>query len=344
MSFKVLVVDDSPFIRRVISDWVSSDPQFEVVGSANNGKEAVARVHELNPDIITMDVEMPVMDGLQALEQIMSEKPTRVLMVSSITSQGATATLKALELGAIDFVTKPQSSNSIKFIGAREEFFEKLRAAVKAQIPSKSARKVIASPPMTSKSDKVVVIASSTGGPRALAALWQSLPKGFPCPILVAQHMPEGFTLSLAKRLDGIGTVPCKEAEHGEVIQPGHAYICPGGKHMTVDSKGVLSLNEEAPLHGVRPAADHLFVSAARAFGSRTLGLVLTGMGRDGADGAVALKAVRGTVFGESSESCTVYGMPRAAMAAGGIDAEYPIQEIGTALTATLKEKYRHAS
>ncbi|MBN8689181.1 MAG: chemotaxis response regulator protein-glutamate methylesterase [Armatimonadetes bacterium] len=347
MSQKVLVVDDSPFIRRIISDWIKGENDLEFVGSASNGREAVEMAARLKPDVITLDVEMPVMDGLTALRQIMKDCPTAVIMVSSVTSQGASATISALEAGALDFVTKPEGSTSIKVISCKAELLQKIRASKGAKLGAGPSLKLVksAAPVIRTTTDKVVVIASSTGGPKALTALWHTLPKGFPAPILIVQHMPQGFTESFAKRLDSIGTVPCKEAKAGDHIVPGLALLAPGGWHMTVGKNGHIELNDKPILHGTRPAADYLFDSALQHFGGKRLvGAVLTGMGKDGAAGAAGIVAAGGKVFGENEASCTIYGMPKAALQAGGITREMPIEEIGKALTEALEGRIANAS
>ncbi len=332
---RVLIVDDSPLIRQVMNDILSKVPDLEVVGQATNGKEGVALAKSLRPDVVTMDVEMPEMTGLEALSELMASSPVRVVMVSTKTKEGASTTLEALELGAIDFVAKPSNAAPSTLHRVADELIEKIRHAAEARLPIRRIARTATLPSRTS--DKVVVVASSTGGPRALTTLFQSLPKGLRVPMLIVQHMPEGFTASLAQRLDAIGTMPCKEAKHGDKVQPGLAYVAPGNKHMRVDKHGNIALDEGDRIHGVRPAADHLFVSAVEAWGNKCVGLVLTGMGKDGAAGALAIKRSGGTVFGESQESCTVYGMPKAAKEIGGVNAEFPIDQIGQAMVAALK-------
>lgn len=357
MKTRVLVVDDSPFIRRILSDWITSEPDMEVIGAATNGKEAVEMAAKLQPDVITLDVEMPVMNGIAALEQIMASRPLPVLMVSSVTTQGAEETMRALDLGAYDFVTKPQGSSSLKIVEAKDELLKKLRAANSVRFrkgaplpkPAASAPKpTLTTPrsfaPTPKMTDRLVLIASSTGGPKALAHLWHMLPKGFPAPILIVQHMPAGFTESFARRLDSIGTVPCKEAQEGDRIVPGMALIAPGGKHMVIGSDGLIHLNNDGLIHGTRPAADPLFFSAVQRYGNKIVAAILTGMGRDGAEGALAVRRSGGTVYGESEETCTIYGMPKAALAAGGIDAEYGIGEIAPAIVQALEGRLQRAS
>lgn len=322
----------------MIGDWLKQEPGIEVVGQCKDGEEAVEQAIALKPDVITLDVEMPRKDGITALQEIMEKAPTAVLMVSSVTTEGAKLTLKALELGAVDFVTKPQGGSSLKFVMAQDELIGKIRAAKSAKLSILKPR-VTQSAPAVNKTDLVVAMASSTGGPKSLAELWKSLPKRFSAPILMVQHMPEGFTASLAQRLDHIGTVPCKEAHDGDSIAPGLAIIAPGGRHMTVTSKGIIKLDDRPTIHGVRPAADYLFQTAAELYGRRLVGVVLTGMGRDGADGAVAIRKAGGFVLGESEETAVIYGMPKAAKEAGGVDAEFPLHEMGHALCGVLSRR-----
>lgn len=344
MTQRVLIVDDSPFIRRMITDWLKAESDLEVVGTASTGEEAVEKAVTLRPDVITLDINMPVNDGIWALEQIMKGAPTAVLMVSSATTEGARETLRALELGAYDFVTKPQGSSSLKFLQSREELIAKVRAARHAKLARPTPIRPVRSTSSVSSSDRVVLIASSTGGPKALALLWETLPAKFPAPILIVQHMPAGFTESFARRLDAIGTVPCREAAPGDKVLPGQAFVAPGGKHMRVRSDGSLSFDTDPPIHGVRPAADYLFLSAVEVYGARCVGVVLTGMGRDGAEGALAIRRAGGATLGEAESTCTIYGMPKAAMTIGAIEAEFPIHEMGRAIVAQLGGRIAHAS
>lgn len=346
MSIRVLVVDDSPFIRRLISDWIKSEPDLELAGTANDGFEAVSRAIELKPDVVTLDVEMPQCDGLSALRQLMSKYPVPVIMVSSITTQGAEATLQALEIGAVDFVTKPQGASSLKVLSAKDELLAKIRAVTGAKLGSREGACRISPPSAVTlpNTDKVVLVASSTGGPSALSKFFHTLPKGFPATMLIVQHMPVGFTKSLAARLDAVGAMPCREAVDGDPILAGHAYLAPGGQHMEVGPHNTLKLTDGAQMHGVRPAADVLFLTAAHAYGARCLGVVLTGMGKDGAQGALAVRKAGGYVFGQDEGTCTIYGMPRAAMEAGAVDSELPLQDIGPGLVSKLSEVLRHAS
>jgi len=328
----------------MIHDFVRHEFDLEVVGEAENGKKALELCLELKPDVVTLDIEMPVCDGLKALELIMEQCPTPVLMCSSLTSQGATETLKALELGAYDFVTKPGGSSSIRFISSEEEILTKIRAARYAKMRRATPTPIRAQSPRVSATDRVIAIASSTGGPQALVKLWQQWPTGLDVPVLMVQHMPQGFTASLAKRLSALGTIPCREAVHGEEPVPGTALVAPGGIHMRLDARGRIDLFDGPPLHGVKPSADHLFESIAKQYGRKAVAMVLTGMGKDAAQGALQIQDSGGFVIGESESTCTIYGMPKAAKDIGAVSGEYPIHEIGHAAVTLLGGKKNHAA
>ena len=343
MSIRVLIVDDSALMRRLIGDILRSDPAIEVVGTASDGVQGVAMTERLKPDVVTMDVQMPAGGGLTALAEIMRRCPTKVVMVSTLTTKGAAATLEALELGAFDFVAKP-SGTILSLDAIREELLAKVKAAAGSRLQAPRPAAVVRAPAPVRATDRVVLVASSTGGPRALTVLFESLPKNLGAPMLVVQHMPAGFTKSLAERLTALRTVPCFEAADGKPLEPGVAWLAPGGRHMVLGPDGRIRLTDDPPVHGVRPAADPLFLSAAKLLGSRCLAVVLTGMGRDGADGALAIRKAAGTVLAESESTATVYGMPKAATAIGATHAEYPIHEMGQAIVANLQRRIAHAS
>lgn len=340
---RILIVDDSPLLRQVLVDMLSQEPDIEIVGMARDGLEAISMAKDLKPDLITLDVEMPRMSGLEALATIMRDNPVPVVMVSTKTSAGAEATLEALEKGAVDFVCKPRSGSFMALREVHEELVAKIRSARSATVGNRHRPLVRAASPGRA-SDKVVLIATSTGGPRALTSLFETLPKDWQVPVLIVQHMPVGFTASLAARLNRIGTIPCREAAEGDTLKPGVALLAPGGMHMRIGDGNRVEIFDAPVLHGVRPAADYLFESAAKLLGNKCLGAVLTGMGKDGAAGALAMKKAGGTVFGESEASCTVYGMPRAAKELGAISGEYPIHEIGHALVATAAGRLKDAA
>ena len=341
---KVLVVDDSVFMRKLLTDLFAGETDFSVVDTARNGKDAIDKVKRLKPDLITMDVEMPVMDGIKALEVIMKEAPTPVVMISSLTQAGAVATLRALEIGAVDFVAKTAGPIS-NITAIRTEILTKCRAAVRANVSQLAAGRTTAkalpampkmhSQPGLAFDERIVAIGTSTGGPRALQEIITKLPGNIPCGIVIVQHMPPGFTKSLAERLDSLSSVTVKEAEHNEVIRPGHVFIAPGDYHMLIEREGgktVIKLNQNSPIGGHRPAVDPLMESVARAYGSKAIGVILTGMGRDGAKGIEAIKRQNGHTIAEDQSTAVVYGMPKAAIELGVVDKIVPI----TGVTAEI--------
>ncbi len=325
---RVLVVDDSAFMRKVITDILNSDPELNVVGTARDGSDAITRTLELHPDVITMDIEMPRVDGLTALKKIMETRPTPVVMLSALTHHAAPLTLEALELGAIDYIPKPSGSLSLDIGEIREEIIKKVKTAALARI--RRRKKHLKTPLRLSRTgDSIIAIASSTGGPAALAEILPQFPQNTP-PIAIVQHMPTGFTSSLAERLDQESRVEVREAEEGDILETGVALIAPGGQHMEVDRLLRVKLNQKPKLHGVRPAADPLFTSLARHAGKRVIGVVLTGMGRDGADGVVEIKRQGGQTLAQDRDSCTVYGMPQEAVKTGNIDKVAPLGRLPT--------------
>lgn len=321
----VLVVDDSALMRRVISDVIEADEGFRVVATARDGDDALRKLHALDPDLVTLDFEMPGMDGLAVLGYIMSETPRPVVMLSAYTHRGGELTLRALDLGAVDFVAKPSGTISPDLERVGNRLREALRAADAANLanlpvrmPGNGASGGRTRPPARSAAPANVGIgiAASTGGPRALTELIPRLPSPLGAAVLIVQHMPPAFTRTLAERLDGISLLPVREAIRDEPLLPDRVYVAPGGYHMRVAaSDGVprVLLDREPPLWGVRPAADHLFRSLAACYGSRGIGAVLTGMGRDGADGLSAIAAAGGTGFAQDRATSVIYGMPDAA-------------------------------
>ncbi|MPL60691.1 Chemotaxis response regulator protein-glutamate methylesterase [bioreactor metagenome] len=332
---KVLIVDDSAFMRKVLSDIFAAEVDFIVVDTARNGKDAVDKAKRLKPDVITMDVEMPVMDGIKALEVIMRETPTPVVMVSSLTRDGANATISALELGAVDFVAKTAGPIS-SVTGIRNDILIKCRAAAKVNIVrlhhTHEKPVILPSQFLTVTGDEqIVAIGTSTGGPRALQEIITRLPGNFPCGIVIVQHMPPGFTKSLADRLNSLSSITVKEAEHNDTIQPGVALIAPGDSHMTVERQGnkrVVHLNQNPPVNGHRPAVDPLFESVAQCYGKRALGVILTGMGHDGAKGIQVIKRQQGYTIAEDQSTAVVFGMPKSAIELGVIDKIVPLPSV----------------
>jgi two-component system, chemotaxis family, protein-glutamate methylesterase/glutaminase len=332
----VLVVDDSAFMRKLISELVASSGEFHVVGTARNGLEAVEKVHKLSPDLVTLDIEMPQLDGIGALGYIMSEAPRPVVMLSgAATGDANDLTIRALELGAVEFVRKPSGPISVDLDSVRDQLLTALRAARGVNLGGVEVLARPRTPPSlpaiehTGGATRVVAIAASTGGPRALAELIPSLPRPLGAAVLVVQHMPPGFTRSLAERLDAQSRLSVREAEDGDVVQHDRVYVAPGGFHMRIriaDGTPVISLDESPAIWGVRPSADPLFESVAGIFGQRAVGVVLTGMGHDGAAGLRAIHDAGGVGLAQDAATSTIHGMPRAAVAAGGVDRVVPLQ------------------
>jgi len=323
---RVLVVDDSALMRKLIPQMLQGDPSIEVVGTAMDGTFCLKKIEELQPHVVTLDLQMPGMNGIDTLKEIMRRKPLPVLVVSSHSTEGASVTFKALGLGAFDFVTKPQDA-SAHMAETAAELIAKIKAAADCKIvrpgilrgalapPEKISAGKAAPPP-----SKLVAIGISTGGPQALEFLLAQLPPDFPGTIVVVQHMPEGFTDMFARRLDEVCSLRVKEAQSGDVLQAGRVLICPGSRHMKVKrlSMGdIVVLNDEARVNGHRPSVDVLFHSAAQEFGAQAIAALMTGMGDDGAEGLGAVKKAGGMTLAQSEESCVVFGMPKAAIERG---------------------------
>jgi two-component system chemotaxis response regulator CheB len=324
---KVLVVDDSAFMRKIISDMINSDPQLNVVGTARDGVDALKKIPQIHPDVITLDVNMPRMDGLTTLKQIMKERPLPVIMVSAATQEGAETTFQALNLGAVDYIPKPSGQISLDVNKIKNELVAKIKTAMKAKIIT---HKHIPRSRIKTKQklkEKVITIGASTGGPPALEKILTQLPRNIP-PTLIVQHMPSGFTSSFAKRLDELCNFYVKEAEKGDIIKQGQALIAPGGYHMTVTTEGRIQLDTGPPEHSVRPAVDPLMRTAAEVYGSETIGVILTGMGRDGSSGLKAIKENGGRTIAQNEATCTVFGMPKAAIDDGNVDKVLPLSKI----------------
>jgi two-component system chemotaxis response regulator CheB len=343
MKIKVLIVDDSALIRSVMKEIINSQPDMEVVGQAPDPIVARDLIKQTNPDVLTLDVEMPRMDGLDFLEKLMRLRPMPVVMVSSLTERGSEITLRALELGAVDFVTKPKISIQSGMLDYTEAITDKIRAAAQARIrprtlPAATPAGAAGAPaaalaplrnPLVS-SEKLIIIGASTGGTEAIKEFLMQMPSD--CPgILITQHMPEGFTRSFAKRLDGLCRITVAEAEGGERILPGHAYIAPGHSHLLLARSGanyVTQIDAGSPVNRHRPSVDVLFNSAAHAAGKNAVGVILTGMGKDGALGMLAMKNAGARNFAQDEASCVVFGMPREAIAVGGTHVVAPLMAL----------------
>ena len=348
---RVLIVDDSAFMRRMITQLIEESGEFAVAGTARNGRDGLRQIELLDPDIVTLDVDMPELDGLGALESIMRDSPRPVVMLSAGTTRsGQAATLRALELGAIDFVLKPSGAISLDVVRVAARLIEALRAAASANLdvlrpatidePLKTERVSLALSPATN----VVAIAASTGGPRALSAVLSHLPRSLPAAVLVVQHMPAGFTKSFAQRLDLACEMRVDQAERGDLLTHGRAYVAPGGRHLLVRESSVgpvLELDDGPSRWGVRPAADVLFESVAAVFGPAAVAVVLTGMGRDGAEGTRLVRAAGGRAVIQDRATSTIYGMPQAALNLAGADRVTPLSEVARAI-ADLVEEVRH--
>jgi two-component system chemotaxis response regulator CheB len=349
---RVLVADDSALMRRLLGDILSSDPRIEVVGTAKDGADALEKAAALSPDVLTLDVEMPQKNGLEVLETLMKTNPIPVIMISAQTQEGAQTTFKALSLGCVDFVEKPSGTISLDIGKVAEELISKVVMAKNARVhplqkkngeppAGKNAPFAPAASRPKAGRREIVAVASSTGGPRALQHLLSKLPGDFPVPIVITQHMPKDFTASFAKRLDAVSAISVTEGEEGMQLQPGLAVVAPGDHHLVVKKRApgmfCCGLSDAPPVLSVRPAANIMFQSVADEFGGKVVGIVLTGMGRDGADGAIALHAKGAYIIAESQETCVVYGMSKAAVETGAVDEILPLYDIPDALLRSVK-------
>ena len=351
-SKRVLVVDDSAFMRRLITEIVESRLEFLVVGTARDGAEAVQKVRTLRPDIVTLDIEMPGMDGLAALSQIMTELPRPVVMLAAAgTEANNSLTIRALELGAVEFVRKPSGPVSVDLVVVRAELLRALAAAAAVvRVPQVVAQY---HPPVAEAlaprrlyaplaASAAVVIAASTGGPKALADVMSCLPDSLDAAVLVVQHMPADFLASLARRLTQLGPFPVSVAFNGQPVMSRHVYLAPGDLHMSVTVEKnlpVIRTDAGPAICGVRPSANPLFISAARVFGENLVGVVLTGMGRDGSDGLMAVRAAGGGAIVQDRASSIIYGMPRSALAAAGADRVVAPRLVGSAVADLFRTR-----
>ena len=337
MTIKVLIIDDSALIRSLLTEIINQQPGMEVVGAAPDPLIAREMIKQKNPDVLTLDVEMPKMDGLDFLERLMRLRPTPVVMISSLTERGSEITMRAMELGAVDFVTKPKMSIASGMHEYSEMIADKIRVASRARLVARKSLAPVAESgglpsvrnPLIS-SEKLIIIGASTGGTEAIKSFLMQMPSD--CPgILIAQHMPAGFTQSFAKRLDSLCKISVQEAQGGERVLPGHAYIAPGHSHLLLARSGanyVTQLSDAPPVNRHRPSVDVLFDSAAVYAGKNAIGVILTGMGKDGAAGMLKMKQAGAYNFAQDEASCVVFGMPKEAIAAGGVHEVTSLQEM----------------
>lgn len=387
----VLIVDDSPFMRLTLQKILNQDPDIKVLDSARDGREGIEKLQALRPQVVTMDVEMPVIDGLQALDEILRWQPTPVIILSAVTTEGAQSTLKALDLGAFDVVAKPSGGPGADLQAFARDLVDKVKAAAQVD-PSRLGKKGMALRPKTLNGTgliittgnigenssgigtavsslgntglasgnkksrfvepndalpkhpiEIVAIGTSTGGPSALQTVLPQLPADFPVPVLVAQHMPPGFTGPLAQRLNGLSPLNVREGVHGELLKAGTVYFAPAGKQLQVQRRGsqlLLHIGEDSPISTLyHPSVDVMFLSLAKEVGKGALGVVMTGMGNDGLRGMREIKALEGFAIAESEETCVVYGMPRAIVEAGLADRVIPLGEIGRNIVECVQRR-----
>ena len=351
MPIRVLIIDDSALVRGLLKEMLEQQPDIKVVGAAPNPLIAREMIRDLNPDVLTLDVEMPKMDGLDFLEKLMRLRPMPVVMISSLTEKSSDVTLRALELGAIDFVTKPKIDITHGMQEYSTVIAEKIRAAYRSKprkpSPLHIQERLTADAVLPSvanritSTEKLIIVGASTGGTEAIKELLMRMPPD--CPgILITQHMPEAFTHSFANRLDSVCKIAVKEAAHCDRVLPGHAYIAPGHSHLLLARSGanyICELSSGPPVNRHRPAVDVLFRSAANCAGQNAVGVILTGMGKDGAVGMLEMKQAGAYNFAQDEASCVVFGMPKEAIAAGGVDEIVPLQEMAARVLAYLTKQ-----
>jgi len=339
---QVLVVDDSALMRRLISDLLESDPRIEVMDTARDGYEAVEKVAGLHPDVVTMDIEMPRMSGLDALARIMIQCPTPVIMLTGLSDPSLA--IEALERGAVDFFVKPSGTISVDIYKIRQDLIEKVKLATLVNLRQIAPQVKPSARPRSPQSwgergkvpsrpsgGRAVVVGASAGGPRTLGHLLGRLPARLPAPVLVVQHMPSGFTHAFAERLNQHSSLAVKEAEEGDVVLPGQAYVAPGGHHMLVEKRSgrkIIRLDQSPRVKGLRPSADVTMSSVAEAYGAGSIGVILTGMGSDGTEGCRVIKEQGGITIAQDKATSVIYGMPRAAVKSGCVDKVLPLDEI----------------
>ncbi len=339
---RVLIVDDSVFARKIVSDMLSASPALEVVGTAINGAEALILIEKLQPDVITLDIEMPGIDGLETLKRIMAEHPTPVVMLSSLTLSGASESIQALSIGAVDIMAKPHGSHNLGMsVAQRDEIIGKVIAAADVRLSALLPIQSISRPQIQRKAAAianfpVIAIASSTGGPRALRTIVPNLPTDSGAAYVIIQHLPEGFSGPLAKDLNNMTELNVRESSDGDCLNAGDLIFARAGYHTVFDKNSKIHLTTDPPLWGVRPSADITMISMVPVYGSRMIGAILTGMGHDGTDGVRHIKKAGGYTIAEHESSCVVYGMPRAAFESGYIDKVAPLASISDVISEAI--------
>jgi two-component system chemotaxis response regulator CheB len=343
---KVLVVDDSFLMRRIISDIVNSDPALEVVGKAKDGEDAIEKIISLEPDVVTLDVNLPVKDGIEVLEEIMKKKPTRVIMLSAYTRSGASATMRALELGAVDFIAKPTGEISLGLDKLKNEIISKIKLAANIDLEKylSTFKRPSLAPGISELRPigikKLVIIGASTGGPKAILDIMQSIPADLPAAFLIVQHMPKGFTLSFAERIAWQSGLKAKEAEEGDIVSAGRVFVAPAGYHMVLDAskeKLKIKLMQGELVNFVRPSIDVTIFSAIELFQEDVIAIILTGMGKDGVEGARRIKERGGKVIVQDEGTSVIWGMPKLIAKAGLADEVLPLNEIAGALVKYIE-------
>lgn len=337
---RVLIVDDSAMTRRVLADHLARDPEIEVVGEAGNAYQARDLIVELEPEVVTLDVEMPGLDGLAFLEKLMQHHPMPVVMVSAVTTAGSAAAMRALELGAVEVIGKPAAGDPRARADMLMMLADKIKAAARARLGAGRAAGAPAAPvrARVRADNRLIAIGASTGGPEALKELFSRLPAGMP-PILLVQHMPAGFTAKFAEHLNAAGAMEVREAAAGDELRPGLALLAPGGRHLTLDADGRRVEVKDGPfVCRQRPSVEVLFHSVARVCGKRAIGVILTGMGADGAQGLLALRRAGGRTLGQDEKSSIVYGMPRVAYEAGAVEKVVPLGKMADEICRLLAD------
>jgi len=348
---RVLVIDDSLFMRQMISDVLNADSDIEVLDTAASGEEGLTKIEKLNPDVVTLDYEMPGIDGIATLKRIMRRHPMPVVMVSAHTPEGGKITLEALSCGAIDYVLKPSGDILLDIRPIKDEIIEKVKTA--AEVSIKTLREFLAKqtkelqlPQEPLIETRVVAMGSSTGGTKGVEMILESLPAGFPAPIFIVQHMPEMFTAFFADRLKRLAKIMVKEGEEKEEVKAGVAYIAPGGWHMKLKIRNpkseirnaAIELTKEPPIYGLRPAVDVLFKSVAEVYGANAIGVILSGMGSDGTEGMGAISRVGGVTIAQDEKTSVVFGMPKRAIEAGAVDEVLPIDKIAPRILELIQK------